>query len=86
MPSVGWRLQIWMRRLIPFTPIKRWAYAAGLAVVVAVAVGVGGLWAACALMLLIAVRLLDVQLGRRRSGRMPTQTAYFFEGEDPRRR
>ena len=86
MSSLGWRLRIWFRRLIPHTPAKRWGYGAALCAAVAAAFLVGPTWPLCALVLLIGLRMLDVEVGRRRRGHMPTDTAYFFEGRDHRRR
>ena len=82
MTGLGWRVRIWVRRLIPHTPVKRWAYAAGLGVVIAFGALLGPAAGAIALAVMFGARLLDVQTGRRRQGRMPTQRAYFFEGSD----
>lgn len=81
MTSLGWRLRTWMRLVIPHTRLKRWGYAGALCSAIIAGVFLGPALGGIGLIVLASLRTIDIRVGRRRRGGMPTEKAYFFEGQ-----
>lgn len=82
MQSLFWRLRLFLRRALPHTPAKRWAYGSALLLAL-LGLLLGHVVTALLLAALtVSLRALDLRLSGTRRGRIPTQKAYFFEGQD----
>ena len=85
MASLGWRLRLWGRRLLPHTATKRLAYGSAVLIALASAALQHPVWTLGLLAAVLAVRSLDIFLRRGRSNDLSTYQTYFFEGRDSER-
>ena len=82
MMRLGWQVRLWVARMIPHTPFKRWAY--GLALVAALLLSLSTVRSVALAIVLgaVIVRWIDIQRTSKRRSKLPTARAYFFEGGD----